>query len=417
MIVSVITIGDELLIGQVVDTNSAWMADQLQEIGGEVKRILTISDTDEEIQNNVQDALSSSDVVLISGGLGPTKDDITKKALADFFGVEMVFSQETFDHIMEMAKKWDVKSDESIKRQSYMPANAQLLENQLGTAPGMWFEHEDKIIVSMPGVPYEMKYIMEHGALPKLAAAFPGIVVAKKTILTSGIGESVLANRISDIEENLPPNVKLAYLPSFSQVRLRLMARGSSKSDLEKIIEDQATKIEEKLGDFVFGHNQESLPFAIGQLLKKHQLSISTAESCTGGRVANLIISVPGSSAYFYGGILAYQNEIKHSQLKVSKDTLEKFGAVSEECVIEMAKGVIEKMGTNLAVSISGIAGPGGGSPQKPVGTVWVAVADNKGNIFAKKYNGSNDRSKNIEFSAYRALNQVRRFLIKYYGK
>lgn len=417
MIVSVITIGDELLIGQVVDTNSTWMADQLQEIGGEVKRILTISDTDEEIQNNVQDALSSSDVVLISGGLGPTKDDITKKALADFFGVEMVFSQETFDHIMEMAKKWDVKSDESIKRQSYMPANAQLLENQLGTAPGMWFEHEDKIIVSMPGVPYEMKYIMEHGALPKLAAAFPGIVVAKKTILTSGIGESVLANRISDIEENLPPNVKLAYLPSFSQVRLRLMARGSSKSDLEKIIEDQATKIEEKLGDFVFGHNQESLPFAIGQLLKKHQLSISTAESCTGGRVANLIISVPGSSAYFYGGILAYQNEIKHSQLKVSKDTLEKFGAVSEECVIEMAKGVIEKMGTNLAVSISGIAGPGGGSPQKPVGTVWVAVADNKGNIFAKKYNGSNDRSKNIEFSAYRALNQVRRFLIKYYGK
>lgn len=417
MIVSVITIGDELLIGQVVDTNSTWMADQLQEIGGEVKRILTISDTDEEIQNNVQDALSSSDVVLISGGLGPTKDDITKKALADFFGVEMVFSQETFDHIMEMAKKWDVKSDESIKRQSYMPANAQLLENQLGTAPGMWFEHEDKIIVSMPGVPYEMKYIMEHGALPKLAAAFPGIVVAKKTILTSGIGESVLANRISDIEKNLPPNVKLAYLPSFSQVRLRLMARGSSKSDLEKIIEDQATKIEEKLGDFVFGHNQESLPFAIGQLLKKHQLSISTAESCTGGRVANLIISVPGSSAYFYGGILAYQNEIKHSQLKVSKDTLEKFGAVSEECVIEMAKGVIEKMGTNLAVSISGIAGPGGGSPQKPVGTVWVAVADNKGNIFAKKYNGSNDRSKNIEFSAYRALNQVRRFLIKYYGK
>ena len=417
MIVSVITIGDELLIGQVVDTNSAWMADQLQEIGGEVKRILTISDTDEEIQNNVQDALSSSDVVLISGGLGPTKDDITKKALADFFGVEMVFSQETFDHIMEMAKKWDVKSDESIKRQSYMPANAQLLENQLGTAPGMWFEHEDKIIVSMPGVPYEMKYIMEHGALPKLAAAFPGIVVAKKTILTSGIGESVLANRISDIEENLPPNVKLAYLPSFSQVRLRLMARGSSKSDLEKIIEDQAAQIEENLGDFVFGHNQESLPFAIGQLLKKHQLSISTAESCTGGRVANLIISVPGSSAYFYGGILAYQNEIKHSQLKVSKDTLEKFGAVSEECVIEMAKGVIEKMGTNLAVSISGIAGPGGGSPQKPVGTVWVAVADNKGNIFAKKYNGSNDRSKNIEFSAYRALNQVRRFLIKYYGK
>lgn len=417
MIVSIITIGDELLIGQVVDTNSAWMADQLQEIGGEVKRILTISDSDEEIQNNVQDALSSSDVVLISGGLGPTKDDITKKALADFFGVEMVFSQETFDHIMEMAKKWDVKSDESIKRQSYMPANAQLLENQLGTAPGMWFEHEDKIIVSMPGVPYEMKYIMEHGALPKLAAAFPDIVVAKKTILTSGIGESVLANRISDIEENLPPNVKLAYLPSFSQVRLRLMARGSSKSDLEKIIEDQAAQIEENLGDFVFGHNQESLPFAIGQLLKKHQLSISTAESCTGGRVANLIISVPGSSAYFYGGILAYQNEIKHSQLNVSKDTLEKFGAVSEECVIEMAKGVIEKMGTNLAVSISGIAGPGGGSPQKPVGTVWVAVADNKGNIFAKKYNGSNDRSKNIEFSAYRALNQVRRFLIKYYGK
>lgn len=414
MNVSIVTIGDEILIGQIVDTNSAWMAQQLNKAGAKVVKIITTSDGHSDIIEAIQQAQDVADVVLITGGLGPTKDDITKKAIADHLGVGMEFSQTTFDHISGLLTKWGIKITEGHKTQSMMPANAVLLANKMGTAPGMWFDLPDKVIVSMPGVPYEMQYLMENEVIPKLVKRFQVFPIIHRTILTAGIGESVLADKISHIEEQLPEYVKLAFLPGKAMVRVRLSARAENGEDVEKVVKEEAQKITDELSGFVYGFEKESLPEVVLRRCEERSLTLSTAESCTGGFVSHLITTIPGSSTVFKGGVVAYSNELKMNLLGVPESTLEQDGAVSEETVIAMAKGALKTMNTDIAVSISGIAGPGGGTPEKPVGTVWICVSNEK-ETFTRKLALSKDRVKNIEYSANIALTALWRFVMKQY--
>lgn len=414
MKVSIVTIGDEILIGQIVDTNSAWMAQQLNMAGAKVIKIITTSDGHDEIIEGIRQAQAVAEVVLVTGGLGPTKDDITKKAMADLLGSQMVFSQLTYDRIAGLLKKWGIQQTEGHKAQCFMPSNALLLENKMGTAPGMWFDLPGQVIVSMPGVPYEMKYLMEHEVIPRLVKRFNVYPIIHRTILTSGIGESVLADKISDIEDALPGFIKLAYLPGLAQVRLRLSARAENGEDVQKAIDEEAGKIVEMLSEFVYGYENQTLQEVVLECCRAKGIKISTAESCTGGFVSHLLTTIPGSSDAFEGGVVSYSNALKMNLLKVNPETLEHHGAVSEETVIEMAKGARESLGTDIAVSISGIAGPGGGTPEKPVGTVWICVS-NEHHIFTRKLELTKDRVKNIQYAANIALTAVWRFILKYY--
>lgn len=412
MNVSIITIGDEILIGQTIDTNSAWMGQQLNAIGAHVIDTLSIGDELPAIVQSLDNKLQSADVVLMTGGLGPTKDDVTKKAICEFFGVDMVFHQPTYDRILKLFEKWGRSSTEAHRLQCYMPANAELLYNKMGTAPGMWFEKDGKVLVSMPGVPYEMKYLMEHRVIPKLIETFPGQPIVHRTIQTVGEGESRIAARLEDIESNLPDHIKLAFLPNLGKVRLRLTGKGPDKTALEKELDEKVRQIEARIPELIFGYGELKLEKAIGQMLKERGLSLATAESCTGGYIAHMITSVAGSSDYFQGSVIAYSNEVKRNQLKVKEATLEQFGAVSEQTVREMVGGALEILKTDLAVSISGIAGPGGGSEEKPVGTVWMAVG-NKERVKTRLIHAGKDRIKNIEYSSVHALNLIRDFLLE----
>lgn len=414
MKVNLLTIGDEILIGQIVDTNSAWMAAQLNLIGAEVTHIYTVGDTEQQILAVLEQSLQQADVVLMTGGLGPTKDDITKKTIAKYFDVPLEFDQGTYDRILKLFERWGRSPTEAHRLQCYMPANATLLFNKMGTAPGMWFEHAGKVLVSMPGVPYEMKYLMEHAVLTQLQSRFPGSPIAHRTILTVGEGESRIADRIADFADHLPEQIKLAYLPGLGRVRLRLTGRGADQPLLEKALDAESLKLKALIPDLVYGEGQLPLEEAIGQLLLKHKLTLSTAESCTGGYVAHLLTSIAGSSRYFHGSIVAYDNAVKVNQLKVKPETLAEEGAVSEATVREMVKGALEALGTDIAVAISGIAGPGGGTEEKPVGTVWIAVGNqNQTKTYLLK--AGKDRIKNIQYSAIYALDQIRKFLLQYY--
>jgi len=410
MKVHILTIGDEILIGQIVDTNAAWMSRQLNLRGAQVIGKSSVGDDFTGIQKALKKAISEADVVLITGGLGPTKDDITKKALADFFGVEQVFHEATWERIQKLFKRWGRGTTPAHRDQCFMPANAELLHNKMGTAPGMWFEHQEKIAVSMPGVPYEMEYLMEHEVLPRLVAHFPGSPIAHRTIQTVGEGESRLAARIEDFEEQLPQHIKLAYLPNLGKVRLRLTGTGSDQEALELEIEKKALELEALIPDLVFGREDDQLEAVIGRMLLANHLTLGTAESCTGGLIAHRITTIPGSSAYFMGSVVSYSNEMKQHLLGVRPETLEDHGAVSEQTVQEMVKGAVKRLGVDIAVAVSGIAGPGGGTPEKPVGTVWIAVG-NSNTIKTEKWQIGTDRMKNIEYSAVQALNLVRRFV------
>ena len=414
MKVQIITIGDEILIGQIIDTNSAWMAQQLNANGAQVVRIDSIGDEYDEIQQTLDQAITNADVVLITGGLGPTKDDITKKALADYFGAEMEFHQPSFDRIVKIFERWGRATTEAHRLQCYMPNNAELLFNKMGSAPGMWFEHKNTVIVSMPGVPYEMKYIMEHGVIPKLKERFPMQPILHKTIRTVGEGESRIAARIEDIESSLPKHIKLAFLPSLGTVRLRLTAKGKTEEELATEIQHYSQQIEERIPELIFGYGTQKLEEVVGHLLKERGLNLATAESCTGGHIGHKITSIPGSSAYYLGGFVAYSNAMKMQQLDVQESTLEQFGAVSEQTVIEMVKGTNEVLGSDIAVAISGIAGPGGGTEEKPVGTVWIAVGNPEKTV-TRKLSIGKDRIKNIEYSTVQALNMIRQFTIEQY--
>ncbi len=414
MKVHIITIGDEILIGQIINTNVAWMGEHVTLNGGEVIGNSTVGDTREGIERYLKLAMEEADVVLLSGGLGPTKDDITKNVLADYFGSEMYFHEETYERLCQMFERFGREPLPSHKDQCNMPKSATILTNKRGTAPGMWFEQDGKVVVSMPGVPYEMKYLMEHEVMPALLRQFTIMPSVYKTIQTAGAGESVIADRIAPVTDKLPDNYKVAFLPNLGKVRVRLGAYGQDvealRVDLDKRISDVVALIPE----LVFGYDLQSLESVLGDVLKEKGLKLSTAESCTGGYLGHRITSVAGSSAYYLGGVVAYANEVKIDKLGVPASDIDAHGAVSEEVVIAMAKGAISRFQTDIGIGISGIAGPGGGTEDKPVGTIWLAIANNK-NAVSYKLQLGKDRLKNIEYTGNFALNKLRGFVLDNY--
>lgn len=414
MKVIIITIGDELLIGQVIDSNAAWIGQQLNEIGVAVKERLTVGDTLDGIIGALNYAHSRADLVIMTGGLGPTRDDITKKAIAQFLNVELEFHEETWERIQRLFKKFEKEPTEAHKEQCLMPQGTHFLKNKMGTAPGMLFKKDSFSIISMPGVPYEMMSIMQDEVLPMLDKETPDLAIYHKTIQTAGEGESRLADKIQDIIDQFPEHISIAYLPNLGKVRLRLTAHGKDKSELQREVDTIANKITDRLSVFVFGSGKDTLHSVLGKELRRFSLKIGTAESCTGGHLAHMITSVPNSSDYYQGSIIAYSNAVKISQLNVSEETLNKYGAVSEQTVREMLQGLIQNLKVDVGISVSGIAGPGGGSAEKPVGTIWVACG-NAQKVVTKKLNLGKNRIKNIEYTSTYALNMMRLFLKKHY--
>ncbi len=406
MLAEIITIGDEILIGQVVDTNSAWMAKELNAIGIKVKQITSVSDDEDHIIEALTAAEKRARIILITGGLGPTKDDITKFTLARYFNMGMRRDEATLEHVTNFFKRYNRPMIESNIRQADVPDGCTVILNQNGTAPCMWFGHGDNIIVSMPGVPFEMMYLMEEEILPRLKKAFDLPFIYHKTILTANIGESFLAQELAGVEDSLPPSIKLAYLPKLGQVRLRLSASGTDEEQLKKEVDAYAQQLVAKVKPFVVVEDDIALEKAILNIMKERKLTLSTAESCTGGYIAHLITQHPGCSSVYLGGAVAYAYELKESILGVKASTLSEFGAVSEQTVTEMALGAIAHFNTDYSVAVSGIAGPDGGTDDKPVGTVWIAVATRKG-VTAKVFSFGNRRLQNIERSAIAALTMI----------
>ena len=410
MLVEIITIGDELLIGQVVDTNSAWMGQQLNLAGFKVKQITSVSDDEQHILTALDEAIKHADVILITGGLGPTKDDITKNTLCKYFNTSLVFNDEAYKNIEQLFKVRGRQVTPTNRSQAEVPANCTVLQNKNGTAPGMWFEHNNKILVSMPGVPYEMKSMMADDVIPLLEAKFETPNIVHQTVLTQGVGESFLSDMIAGWEAQLPAYMKLAYLPSAGMVRLRLTAI-SADADLQQQVAGQIKKLMPLIERFVYGYDDDTLQELVGKLLLKNNQTLALAESCTGGYISHLITSIPGSSVYYKGSLVAYAYEIKEDFLGVPKAILEAKGAVSEEVVMQMATQVRQNFKTDYAIAVSGIAGPNGGTADKPVGTEWIAIAT-PDKTFAKRYQFGTHRMRNIEVTAYTALNMLRKELV-----
>lgn len=411
----ILTIGDEILIGQVVDTNSAWLGQKLSEAGIRVKKILSISDDYHEIISTLQKTTEEADLIITTGGLGPTKDDITKKAIADFLGTKLYFHEPTYERIKKIFEKLGRPMSPAHNDQCLMPEGAEILRNSMGTAPGMLFNFQGTKIISLPGVPYEMKAIMEEEVLPKIYESSL-ITIVHKTILTCGNGETVIENQISEIIDEFPENIKIAYLPALAQVRLRITGTGSEKTGVEQLVASFTDRIAKRLDDMVYGYDDSSLPKELFTLCSTKSIKVATAESCTGGLIASKIVAVPGSSSYFQGGIVAYSNEIKTNILNVKAETLLNSGAVSETTVIEMVDGAIDVLGVDVAVAVSGIAGPDGGTPEKPVGTIWIC-AGNKDSKSTFLLRAGKDRTKNIEIASIYALDLLRKFILKHYNQ
>jgi nicotinamide-nucleotide amidase len=410
MIAEIITIGDEILIGQIVDTNSAWMAKQLNDAGVRVKQISSVSDSKEHILTALAEAAKRADIVLITGGLGPTKDDITKKTIAEYFNVGMVENEEALNNVLRIFSKYNRPMLDINRLQAQVPSNCEVIVNKNGTAPGMWFNESGKIYVSMPGVPFEMMYMMEDEVIPKLKSLFKLPAIVHKTILTVGEGESFLAKRIEDIEDSLPEHIKLAYLPKLGQVRLRLSAYGDNEAVLTDEVNQYAAQLVERMGSIVAAEEDIALEKAILNLMAKQGITLSVAESCTGGYLSHLFTQHAGSSKVFLGGAVSYSNSLKENILGVKHDTLSQFGAVSEQTVTEMVQGALIEFKSDYAIAITGIAGPDGGTEDKPVGTVWIAVASAQ-KTEVKKFTFGNKRLQNIERSATSALGMLNTLL------
>ena len=405
----IITIGDELLIGQVIDTNSAWIAEQLNLCGIKVVQITSIPDNHLRIITTLTEASTRADLILMTGGLGPTRDDITKTSLCEYFGTKLVFNQEAFENIERIFRIRSYNITPLNRAQAEIPESCTPLLNINGTAPGMWFEKDNKIYISMPGVPFEMKALMTDQIIPRLQN-LSHISIVHRTILTHGVGESFLAAKIEEWETSLPDFIKLAYLPQPGIVRLRLTATGNDRELLEETIDDRTKELYNLVPDLIFGEGEDTLELVTGSLLKKHGFTLATAESCTGGYIAHLITGIAGSSAYFKGSVVAYSNEIKENVLGVSPATIAKSGAVSEETVFEMAAGLIKQFNVNCAIAVSGIAGPDGGTEDKPVGTTWICVLSPKGAI-TRKFTFGEHRGRNIRRAALAALDLLRKQL------
>jgi len=400
MVVSVVTIGDEILIGQIVDTNSAWIAQRLNEVGLQVNEIYSIPDTETAILRTLKRAAKLTDIIILTGGLGPTNDDITKKTLATFFNDTLQRNDEVLTHIKLLFEKKGIKKLNKLnEQQADLPSKCKVLLNPIGTAPGMLFNNCGKYFLSMPGVPSEMKAIMNSQVLPLFQSKFAAGVFLHKTILTHGVPESVLAELLENWESSLHPQVKLAYLPSESRVRLRLSIKGENKDRLHEIIDNETQKLKAIIPEYIFGEENDRIEQRVGDLLFSKKATLATAESFTSGYLSHLITSVPGSSSYYRGSIIAYNNEVKETILNVSPNSIKNHGVVSEQVVKEMALSVKKIMGVDYALSTSGIAGPSGGTNEVPVGTIWTAIAGPYG-VNAKKYNFGTERSWNVKRGA-----------------
>ena len=408
----IITIGDEILIGQIIDTNSSWIAEQFNLNGIEIFQITSVHDDVDHITEAMQKAEGRVDVVLLTGGLGPTKDDITKIALSRYFNSRLAFHEPTFTRIRERFKNRNIDLNRLNRDQALLPDNCQVLHNKVGTAPGMWFEKNNTVFISVPGVPFEMMYLVEHEILPRLQKTGKTQAILHKTILTHGLPESMLAERIENWESTLPDNIKLAYLPNPMSVRLRLSATGVSTEELRQQIAIEIERLKQLIPEYIFGYDNETLAEVTGRLLLERGQNLAVAESCTGGYLSHLLTLIAGSSAFYKGGITAYSNELKQNLLQVSPAVLKEHGAVSEPVVRQMAEGIRKALDTGYAVATSGIAGPGGGTPEKPVGTVWIAVSGPDKTI-AEKYIFGDNRERNIIRSSQTALQLLRRMLIE----
>jgi nicotinamide-nucleotide amidase len=412
ILAELLTIGDEILYGQIVDTNSQWMSVELDKVGIKVIRKTTVGDQEEEILTAFAEAEKRADIILITGGLGPTSDDLTKPLLAKYFNCKLEIHEEALQEITAFFKSRGREMIEPNRQQAALPVCCTKITNPIGTAPGMWFEKDGKVFMSMPGVPHEMKKMMTERVIPKLKEKFQTPNIYHKVIRTIGIGESFLAEKIASWEKALPSHIKLAYLPSLGEVKLRLTGFSDSSSHLESEINDLIEKLKPVAGDYIYGYGDEPIEVAIGKMLRERKLTLSMAESCTGGYLSHLITSVPGCSDYFLGSMVPYAYEIKMRQLGVKPEVLEKYGAVSEPTIIEMANIVRAKFNTDIGVATSGIAGPGGATPEKPVGMVWIAYSD-KHHTVTKKLQISNDRAINIKMASAAVLNLIRLSLPK----
>jgi nicotinamide-nucleotide amidase len=404
---AILTIGDEILYGQITDTNAQWLAAALSDAGIKLRRKITVGDSREEILAGFEEAQRNADIIITTGGLGPTKDDITKKVFAEFFGTEMTFRPEVLANIERLFSLRNRTVNDLNKTQAWIPANGEIITNEVGTAPGMWFSHQGKVFISMPGVPHEMKKMMAEVAIPRLKQTFDVPYIYHRMIKTVGVPESTLAEVINDWEDSLPPFIKLAYLPKLGQVRLRLTAMGTDRALLEAAVAEEVEKVKPLIGKWVYAYDEEEIEHTIGQMLLSRGQHLATAESCTGGLIADRITDLAGCSAYYKGGIVAYSNDVKISQLGVKAETIVAHGAVSEQTAMEMAEQVRLRYGADYGIATTGVAGPGGGTPEKPVGTVWIGYSDAH-KTFAKKYMLVHDRMMNIQFAYNLAMNLLR---------
>ena len=428
MTAHIINIGDELLIGQVVNTNASWMAEELNKRNIKVTNISVISDGADDIRTQLDRSLSEADVVLITGGLGPTKDDITKTVLCNYFGDTLVRHQPTYDNVKKFFDRRGLPFTEINQAQALVPSKCKVILNEVGTAPCMVFTipqatfkqpspkktdtSAEKIVISMPGVPFEMKWLMQNSVLPLLEERLGSQAIVHKTILTFGIGESFLADKIADWEDALPAHIKLAYLPEAGKVRLRLSAYGADKAQLEQEVAERIEMLKLIIDANIYGYDDETISSVIGKLLNQIGATVATAESCTGGLIGNMITEVSGSSAYYKGGIIAYSNELKERLLGVRHETLEQYGAVSEETAIEMARGCLAVTGADYAIATTGISGPTGATEEKPLGLVYVAIASRE-EVVCNRYVFTTTRQQHQQRTANQALFDLYKQLTK----
>lgn len=408
---TILSIGDELLIGQTLNTNSHWMSQKMNEIGIDVIHHISLSDNDKDIVNCLNNALLSSQLVLITGGLGPTSDDITKDVLCTYFNGKLIFNEAANQNIENIYRLRNREITEDARQMSFVPDNCIAIQNSLGTAPGMLFRQDEKVIVSMPGVPYEMKAMITNTVIPYLTSNFNLPTIIHKSILTAGVGETVLAEHLKIFEQTKDARIKLAYLPNVGKVRLRLTIKGENKLELENVITKSTNEVIKAVDQYIYGFDDDSFEEKTGELLIQKQLTIGTAESCTGGYIAHLLTSVAGSSAYFKGSIVSYANEVKQDLLHVKKETLQQFGAVSEQTVSEMLSGALQQLKVDVAIAVSGVAGPSGGTAEKPVGTVFIGIAT-KEKQYIRKLSFTNNRERNIQLTSVVSLVMLRKFLL-----
>lgn len=411
---SIITIGDEILIGQIVDTNSAFIAKSLDRIGVEIHEMISISDDKKHILNTFEKLQNEVDLVIITGGLGPTKDDITKKTFCDYFDDELIQNDEVLKHVTQIIEGFYKRKITQLNiDQALVPSKCTVLHNQVGTAPGMWMKKENTVFISLPGVPFEMKYLVENEIIPKIVVEYKRPYIIHKTVLTYGIGESLLAETIENWENNLPDFIKLAYLPSPGRVRLRLSARGTDKEFLEKSIFEKVTSLSKILGDSIVGFDDdETLEIVVGRLLSQQNKTISTAESCTGGKIAQILTSVSGASNYFKGSLVSYATETKISMLGISEDVIKEHSVVSSQVAREMAINIQKLTNTDYAIATTGNAGPSKGDSDAEVGTVFIALAT-PNEVLIEEFNFGQPRDKVIDRAAIKSLEMLRKEILK----